>query len=217
MIKQLKASNRLNGTLLLGCMATFSFMLSLARYILTDSKMYVFLNWNLFLAFIPWMLSTVITIYNYQEKKIMLIVLLCSWLLFFPNSPYILTDLFHLKTHGSAPVWFDWALILFFAWTGLMFEFSSLKDIERILNLHLQKKYVITLIIVLLFTAGFGVYVGRFLRWNSWDIICSPLGLGEDIFDRVTHPLYHARTWVITLLNGILLNMMYFSSRILKT
>jgi uncharacterized membrane protein len=216
MIQQLKLHGRLNGTLLLTFMSLFSFSLSMIRYTVTDSKMYVFLNWNLFLAIIPWILSTSIIIYNYQRKKLLLAILLTSWLLFFPNSPYILTDLFHLKTHSAAPVWFDWALILSFAWTGLMFGFCSLRDIEKILSLYINRKYIIIFVISLLFVAGFGVYVGRFLRWNSWDVLSSPLDLGEDILNRFIHPLRFARTWIITFLLGVLLTMMYFSPRVLK-
>lgn len=216
MIRLLKLYGRWNGALLLALMSLFSFGLSMIRYAITDSKMYVFLNWNLFLAFIPWMLSTSIIIYNYQHKKLLLTILLTSWLLFFPNSPYILTDLFHLKTHSAASVWFDWALILSFAWTGLMFGFCSLRDIEKILSLYINRKYIILFVIALLFVAGFGVYVGRFLRWNSWDVLRSPLGLGQDIFNRIIHPLHFARTWIITFLLGVLLTMMYFSPRVLK-
>ncbi len=217
MILQLKQENRWHSTLLLIAMSLFCLTLSLIRYFLTGSSMYLFLNWNLFLAFIPWLLSTVIVIYKYYNKKRVLVVLLGSWLLFFPNSPYILTDLFHLKLHGGVPVWFDWAIILSFAWTGLMFGFISLAIIEKLLHAYTTKKNVLFILILLLFIAGFGVYIGRFLRWNSWDIISSPLDLGEDIVTRVIHPLRYARTWIITFLLGIILNMMYFSSRALKS
>jgi uncharacterized membrane protein len=154
--------------------------------------------------------------YDHLHRKRLAILLLISWLIFFPNSPYILTDLFHLKANSLAPIWYDWALILSFAWTGLMFGFSSLRDIEIILAGILKKNNITFLIVVLLLLSGFGVYIGRFLRWNSWDIICSPLDLGEDILYRVIHPFRFLQTWIITLLLGILLNMMYFSRVIFK-
>lgn len=217
MIQQLKHANRWHGALFLLGMSTFSLVLSLTRYIVTGSYMYIFLNWNLFLAFIPWLISTAVIVYDYQHKKRGLIILLLSWLAFFPNSPYILTDLFHLRSNSSAPVWFDWVLILSFAWTGLMFGFASLRDIEGILGGWVKRGYIVPLIVLLLFVAAFGVYVGRFLRWNSWDIVSSPLDLGEDVITRIIHPLRYARTWIITLLIGLLLNMMYFSPRILRS
>ncbi len=218
MIQQLKQADRWHGALFLAAMSAFSLVLSLIRYHITGSYMYIFLNWNLFLAFIPWFISTLVMVYGYQHKKRGLILLLLSWLAFFPNSPYILTDLFHLKAHrSSAPIWFDWTLILSFAWTGLMFGFASLRDIESILAGWVKRKYIVPLIILLLFIAAFGVYVGRFLRWNSWDIVSSPLDLGEDVVMRIIHPFRYVRTWIITLLMGLLLNMMYFSPRILKS
>lgn len=216
MIQQLKEAKRFNGTVLLACMCLFCLGLSMARYLITGSKMYIFLNWNLFLAFIPWILSTTVIVYKYQSKKILMLILLFSWLLFFPNSPYILTDLFHLRSHSLAPVWFDWALIISFAWTGLMFGFASLQDIEKILSIYIKKKRTFLVIILLLFIAGFGVYIGRFLRWNSWDVVSDPFALADDILERVFHPLLHAQTWIITLLLGVLLNMMYFSGRVLR-
>ena len=196
-------------------MSIFCFMLSLIRCYVTGTSLYLFLNWNLFLAFIPWLLTTIIVIYKYQNK-ILLLAVSGSWLLFFPNSPYILTDLFHLKFRCGAPVWFDWAIILSFAWTGLMFGFISLADIEKLLKIYFGKKSIVVIIVLLLFISGFGVYIGRFLRWNSWDVISSPIDLGKDIVQRVIHPFIYLRTWVITFLLGAILNMMYFSLRVLN-
>jgi uncharacterized membrane protein len=97
-----------------------------------------------------------------------------------------------------------------------MFGFSSLRDIEIVLSGFLNKNNIKFLVVCLLLLSAFGVYIGRFLRWNSWDILCSPLDLGADIIYRVIHPFRYIHTWVITLLVGILLNMMYFSRVILK-
>lgn len=216
MVNKLKQTGRWNSTLLLTGMSIFCLVLSIIRLYITDSYMYLFLNWNLFLAFIPWLISTLIVIRNYSTKKWVVYGLLFIWLLFFPNSPYILTDLFHLRSNSAAPIWFDWALVLSFAWTGLMFGFISLNDIEKILSQYVKNKTILPLLIVLLFVSGFGVYIGRFLRWNSWDIIRSPIDLGEDILYRILHPFHYARTWVITFLMGALLNMMYFSIRLLR-
>ena len=216
LIQQLKRNRRLTSALLLAGMSIFSLTLSLIRYCATGSLMYLFLNWNLFLAFIPWLLSTIMVIYGCYNKKILLAFLLLSWLLFFPNSPYILTDLFHLRKHSAAPVWFDWALILSFAWTGLMFGFASLADIEKLLCRYTGRKNVPWLVVTLLFVAAFGVYMGRFLRWNSWDVISDPIALCDDVLQRFVHPFRHLSAWLITLLVGCLLNMMYFSLRLAR-
>lgn len=108
---------------------------------------------------------------KFQQSRLILIVLLGSWLLFFPNAPYILTDLFRLRLKSSMPIWFDLILILSFAWTGLLFGFLNLWDIEKILQNFIKRTYVIIISVVLLFIGSFGIFVGRFLRWNSWDIV----------------------------------------------
>jgi len=215
MIHQLKILGRLNITILLIAMTLFCFGISVTRSLITDTKVFLFLNWNLFLAIIPWAISSLMLIYN-LNKKLPLVLLIISWILFFPNSPYILTDLFHLRLNGSAPIWFDLVLILSFAWTGLMYGLISLTDIDRQLSIYLNQKWVNAIIISFLFLASFGIYLGRYLRWNSWDIIQNPLGLAGDIIDRFINPLSHPRTWGMTLLMGILLNMIYFSIKFIK-
>ena len=201
--------------MLLIAMTLFCMAISITRYLITDTKVFLFLNWNLFLAIIPWTISSLMVAYE-LNKKLPLILLIISWILFFPNSPYILTDLFHLKLKGSAPIWFDLVLILSFAWTGLVYGLISLMDIEKHLSTYLNRKLTSTLIISFIFLASFGIYLGRYLRWNSWDIISNPLGLAGDIMDRFMHPLSHPRTWGMTLLMGILLNMIYFSIKFIK-
>jgi uncharacterized membrane protein len=201
MWKLLREKNRLNETLFLGILTLFCFGISLFRFVYTDTKVFLFLNWNLFLAFIPWALTSwAILKPNLQKSRFTLFILLGSWLLFFPNAPYILTDLFHLRLQTAMPIWFDLILILSFAWTGLLFGFMSLWDIEKIMKVSLQTKYVIMISIVLLFLGSFGIYLGRFLRWNSWDIISEPLTIIYEITDRIINPFQHPRTWGMTIL-----------------
>lgn len=172
------------------------FLLSVFRCFYSGSNVFLFLNWNLFLAFIPWACSSIIILYpRLQEKKLIAIALLCIWLLFFPNAPYILTDLFHLKLQLNMPVWFDLALIISYAWTGLLLGFMSLADIEGLLKRFLAPKQTIFFSTLLLFLGSFGIYLGRYLRWNSWDIINEPLKLLYDIGDRFINPFNHPRTW----------------------
>jgi uncharacterized membrane protein len=89
-------------------------------------------------------------------------------------------------------------------------------DIEHLLQLRFKNKTTSALITLFLFMSGFGIYLGRYLRWNSWDIISNPLGLFNDIIERFINPIHHPRTWGMTILMGILLNMMYYSLKILK-
>lgn len=215
MIDKLKEYDRLNITILLFVLSLVSFGLSILRVIISHSGEYLSLNWNLFLAFIPWAISTTIIINKLQNKKRLLIILILSWVVFFPNSPYILTDLFHLIHRRGAPLWFDLVLILSFAWTGLLFGIASLMDIEQVLQNYMSKSKTMIATIIFLFVSGYGIYIGRYLRWNSWDIITNPFALSHDILVNLIHPEYHLRAWGTTLFVGLLLNLIYFSFKLI--
>lgn len=217
-IKVLREQNRLSETVFLMLISLFCFASSIFRFVYSDTKLFLFLNWNLFLAFLPWLFTSIVIIKSsLKSKKIVIIVLLCFWLLFFPNAPYILTDLFHLRLQTSMPIWFDLVLILSFAWTGLLFGFLSLWDIESILGTFIKNKKIISAISVfLLFLGSFGIYIGRYLRWNSWDIISEPFKLMYDIGDRIVNPFSHPRMWGMTIFMGIFLNILYWSFKLIR-
>ncbi len=217
MFDTLRKYKRLQETLFLGTLCVVCFAISVFRFIHTHSTMFLFLNWNLFLAFVPWFFSSLITIKpQLQQSKIFIFTFLCAWLLFFPNAPYILTDLFHLRLQTSVPMWFDLMLILSFAWTGLLFGFMSLWDIEKALENLIHKKMIPVLSILLLFLSSFGVYLGRYLRWNSWDILRDPFGIMNDVTDRFLNPFAYTYTWGMTIFMGLFLNIMYWSFKLIK-
>jgi uncharacterized membrane protein len=198
-------------------MSIFSATLSFIRIYFTGSPLFLFLNWNLFLAFIPWALTTYIQLKPHILKnKFALTSIVATWLLFFPNAPYIVTDLFHLRLSTAAPLWFDTVLIMSFSWAGLVFGFVSLMDIESLISNRLSPLVKQLTISSLLFLSAFGIYLGRFLRWNSWDILRDPMHLFSDIGNRILNPVDHPTTWGVTLLMGLLLNMMYWTIRSLS-
>jgi uncharacterized membrane protein len=215
MLNQIKNSGRFPLTFLLAAMSVFCFSLSIFRYNISDSPLFLFLNWNLFLSFIPFAISSYLVLRK-KRNILSVFILIATWLLFFPNSPYILTDLFHLKQRLPIPIWFDLVVVMSFAWTGLMFGLISLMDIERILRETISRKLVNIIITVFLFAGSFGIYLGRYLRWNSWDIIQDPHGLMSDVADRFINPFNHPRTWAMTILYGILLNMFYWTVKLVS-
>lgn len=214
---QVKPNHMKIGFFLMGC-SIFCFTLSLLRVFFTGYHTFLFLNWNLFLAFIPWLCSSIsIQLQTRKWGKFLVIPTLLVWLLFFPNAPYILTDLFHIKYNSTAaPIWFDTTLILAFAWTGLIYGISSLSNIAFIIGKYISQKWSSVIITTMLFITAFGVYLGRYLRWNSWDIVHQPSLLFSDISDRFVHPFSHPRTWGMTIMLGVLLNMMYWGVKLLK-
>ena len=217
MLARLKQTRRLELSAYLVVASIICLLLSLFRVGYTESRMFFFLNWNLFLAFIPWALSSGLMLYpRLQHKKRFMALTLGVWLLFFPNAPYILTDLFHLQLELTMPVWFDLVLILSFAWVGLMFGLKSLWDIEYLMQFWVKPKWIPVVSMLLLFLGSFGIYLGRFLRWNSWDIIQQPVALLYDVGDRFINPFAHPRTWAVTLLMWVFLSMVYWFFRLLR-
>ncbi|WP_284464031.1 DUF1361 domain-containing protein [Chryseobacterium sp.] len=214
-MKNLIESQRFKVNVLLILMTLFCLSLSIFRYYISDTKVFFFLNWNLFLAWIPLLLSSIILAFNIKGK-LSLAFIIIVWILFFPNSPYILTDLFHLKTRNTIPIWYDLIVILSYAWTGLICGFVSLSDIEKLLSSYSKDRAINGIVIIFLFMSSFGVYLGRFLRWNSWDVLNNPFGLFNDIVIRFIYPLEYTKTWGVTLLMGIMLNFMYFTFKLVK-
>lgn len=217
MLKLLRDNNKLSEILFMMGLSLLCLGCSIFRFIYTDTKVFLFLNWNLFLALIPWVLTTITILRpSIQKSRMTIIVLLPAWLLFFPNAPYILTDLFHLRSKFSMPLWFDLILILSFAWTGLLFGFLSLWDIEKLLRKKISETTIAILLSGLLFLVSFGIYLGRYLRLNSWDVVREPFQVVYDVSDRIFNPLDHPRTWGLTLFMGLFLNMLYWSFRMIR-
>ncbi len=172
---------------------------------------YAFLLWNLFLAWIPFQLSVTLSESANRNKWYSYFFLL-SWLLFSPNALYIITDLIHLdESNGDVPVWYDAILLFTCSVTGLIMAFVSLYQVEIFLKRNISPRHTGKLVMAAIFLGSFGVYVGRFLRWNSWSIITKPQLLFSDISTHVLLPFNHYKTWAITLLLTCLFSLLYFT------
>ncbi len=184
----------------------FSALLLFARIIYTGEFTFAFLVWNLFLAFLPLIFSYRLNLER-PTKLNLLKAILC--LLFLPNAPYIITDLFHIQSGITLMLWFDTLLIASFAWGGMLCFFYSLRNIENFLQPMFSKRFIKAVILMLSFSSGFGIYIGRFLRFNSWDVVQQPFHLISNILQIVLHPTVHPRAWVFTLLYGLFLYIVY--------
>jgi uncharacterized membrane protein len=192
----------------------FSGLLLLTRMIATDSLVYLFLPWNLFLGFVPyWISESLSRNVNIIENKIKLVIVLAGWLLFIPNSFYIITDFFHFSHPGfrSAPRWFDLLMIFSFAWNGILCGIISLRRVEIILSLITGKGFSVLLVSGVMWLSSFGIYIGRFLRFNSWDIITNPFSLGDEIMQMVIHPFENSYAWGMTICYAVFMTLVYFT------
>ncbi|MDZ7880642.1 MAG: DUF1361 domain-containing protein [Saprospiraceae bacterium] len=170
---------------------------------------FFFLIWNLFLAWVPYWLAMALdlaTRLKPQLSRWSIAFLLGSWLLFFPNAPYIVTDLLHLKERTSMPHWYDVLLFTSFVWTGLLVGFSSLFEIQRFLKSRFSNTFSWFLTTLAIFLSAFGVYMGRFQRWNSWDIIRNPFTLIRQQIHILMNPMDNLGTLgVAVVLSGFML------------
>ena len=181
----------------------------------TGSGYYRFLLSNLFLACIPLFLSTVLRLTNRLRLHWTIMLGLAGlWLLFLPNAPYILTDILHLTRTSEAPVWYDLALLLSCAGTGLLVGYLSLVDVQEIVARRFTPVVGWIFAIVSLGLSGFAIYLGRFLRWNSWDVLFTPT-LVLEIAGAILHPLDHVRPLAVTIIFGVIFALGYISLRLL--
>ena len=193
-------------------LAFFAFigLMIAARVIYSGEYRFIFLIWNLFLAWIPFIISTSFKrIQHIKWRKQSFVFFI--WFLFFPNALYIVTDLIHLDIESTVPKWYDALLLFSSSITGLLMAFVSLLRMEKFLLLKFNNKMVNMMILVILFFGAFGVYLGRFLRWNSWDIISNPFGLVVSIAQCFIFPFQHLQTWGITLLLTTLFYLLYLA------
>ena len=189
-------------------------MLIAFRILYTGSLVHLFICWNIFLAWIPYMLSNFFAEVK-QKAKWKQLFLFASWLLFFPNALYIVTDLIHIDDNQEIPVWYDAVLLFASSFIGIMMAFVSLRKVEFFLRCVFSKRVVAALVPFILFVASFGVYLGRFERWNSWDVIKDPMALGLNIINNFTSPIDNYRTWAITILFTAIYSLLYFFLKIL--
>jgi uncharacterized membrane protein len=152
---------------------------------------YLNLLWNLFLAWLPYIFSVLASsAYRINSKRWWLILLLgFFWLVFFPNAPYIVTDFYYLDSRPPVPLWFDISLIAIFAFTGCFLAIASLRSIHIIIERFLGKIIGWLFALFALSLASLGVYLGRFSRYNSWDILLRPKPVLNEIILNLLNPL----------------------------
>lgn len=155
--------------------------LLLARIVNLQSLRYVFLIWNLILAYIPFYISFKIN--RTEFRKSVKVSLMGIWLLFFPNAPYLVTDLIHLHKSSSPILGFDVVLLFLFATLGVYLAVKSASEIQDWISLVFGKVVSVCIMVVFFLLSGFGIYLGRNERWNSWDVFTNPVNLLEEIIN----------------------------------
>lgn len=191
------------GLALLGCVLAWCVGLVLLRIERTGSWQFRFLLWNLFLACVPLFASRLLQAAHAKRiPDIMQLGLLGVWLLFLPNAPYILTDLVHLQATSPHLYWYDLAMLLSFGAVGLLIGYISMFDVHRIVASRFGPRLGWAVASATLLLSGFGIYLGRILRWNSWDVVVKPRALFDSVADYILNPLAYLQIWAISGLCG---------------
>jgi uncharacterized membrane protein len=185
------------------------------RVHLAGERTYAFLLWNLVLAAVP--LAAAYALEGAARKRMgapAQVAAFLIWLCFLPNAPYLLTDLLHLADRPPVPLWFDLAMLLSCAGTGLLLGFLSVARVQRVIDQRFGFAAGWTTALAALLLSGYGIYLGRFLRWNSWDVVADPRGVFGSVAGHLVDPASHPRTLGVTTVYGVGLALAYLALRV---
>ncbi|RDI14449.1 DUF1361 domain-containing protein [Flavobacterium sp. AG291] len=195
---------------ILFALAAFCIALLLVRAKITESIFFFFLIWNLFLAYTPLAITSLMRQQSYFMKKwYWFTPALLLWLVLLPNVPYIITDFIHLKKETNVPVWFEVLLIASFSTCGMLFGLASMKEMFTMIAKRTTERTAWIALAVVSIFCGFVMYVGRFLRYNTWDILQKPYALTVDILCSLTNAETCKPAWGITLGFGTLMFLLF--------
>lgn len=191
-----------------------SLFLFVCRAISSHSNRYWFLVWNLTLAWLPlafaWWLKTRLHKHSWLSWQSILLSLL--WLGFLPNSFYLISDFVHLYSTGEVSLLFDSVMFMSFAWNGLILGFASVIIIHLELMKRLRQKMVLLWLGLVFLLCSFAIYLGRYLGWNTWDILVNPAGILFDLSDRIVKPTSYPNTFTTTGMFFVMLTTTYFTT-----
>jgi len=152
---------------------------------------YSFMLRNLSLAWTP-LLIALITSYLKLPHKIFHIIVpfICMiWLIFFPNAPYLLTDFQHIRLYSDSPkIWFDVNLLVWFAFTALFLGLISLYLMHQVVQREFGHFAGWAFVFITGLLSSTGIYIGRYLRFNSWDVFNNPARVIQDLVTQSRDP-----------------------------
>lgn len=188
-----------------------SVLLLVVRMIVAGNTRFMFMIWNLFLAWLPvlFALGFRLNLKKYRLQSWQNLGLLALWLGFLPNSFYLISDLIHIQSSGEAIVLYDIAMMMSFILNGLILGYISIFIVHNQLLRKLSDRVVLAVLAFVFMACSFAIYLGRYLRWNTWDIILNPAGLLFDVSERVVNPVLHIQTYIVTLTFFVLLSSTY--------
>lgn len=189
----------------------FSVGLFAVRAIAGESDRYWFLNWNLLLAWLPLLFALALRrrLRTNPWLSWRSLVLTLLWLGFLPNSFYLVSDFIHLHESGEVSLLYDIVLFMSFTLNGFMLGFSSVYLVHKELLKKIRRRDTHLIIAAVLLLSSFAIYLGRYQRWNTWDVLVNPAGLLFSVSDRFINSGNNPQMFTTTLMFFALLASIY--------
>ena len=184
-----------------------------ARIYYSHRWTFIFLLWNLFLAWIPYLCSLWITSLHQRNPHRWWYLFIPGffWLIFLPNAPYMVTDLLHLNERQPVPFWYDIGMLATFAWTGCFLAFASIRAMQDVVGDFLGRWVSWLFAFSMMGLSGVGIYLGRFMNWNSWDVILHPQIVLANLASDFAHPIRNPQPFGVAALFAALLLVFYLT------
>ncbi|TDE18495.1 DUF1361 domain-containing protein [Dyadobacter psychrotolerans] len=194
---------------LLAVVSSSAMALLVFRFAGTQNLGFLFMVWNLFLAWVP--LVFIKWVWEQEKARrtpfILLLIYLVIWLLFFPNAPYVVTDIKHLRGVSENMIWYDTLMLFLFAASGFLTGLYSIRIVHRIISRRRNQLLAWLAIGGSMILSGFGIFLGRYGRWNSWDVLTQPGALVRGIYHSMQDPLAIKHTLAFS----FVLMLLYFA------
>ncbi|MBI5289454.1 MAG: DUF1361 domain-containing protein [Chloroflexi bacterium] len=175
---------------------------------------YFFVPGNLALAWLPLLFAILCHQLSERTTPLRRTLAVASgvlWLLFLPNAPYVLTDLQHYQDSPLIAGWYDGLMLGAFVATGMLLGLFSLYLMHSVIAEQAGALISWLVVLVAMPLCGFGIYVGRVLRWNSWDAIVAPGRILGDLASVATDPLMRSEAFAMTAGFGTFLAASYLA------
>jgi uncharacterized membrane protein len=183
----------------------FAYVVLFYRLQKTDTLNFIYLAWNLVLAWVPYLVTLGLAETRYKLVAFLKIGL---WLLFLPNAPYMITDMLHLHPRSEAPYWLDTFITFVFSFNGVLLFYVSTRAVWN--YFQTLNRYLAMVIMPLCFIlCGYGIYLGRWLRFNSWDAVHHPVRLTSSVMSHTFDADHFGLILKVTVLFGTMLFLGY--------
>lgn len=212
-----------NSKKIIGLSLLLCLVLGLTRVAIAGNSDYLFMPWNIFLALIPLILASKFE--NHSGMKLWLLAFF--WLLFLPNSFYVVTDIIHLNSPqvalenirgpyytyddvGHLSIVYDALYLFTCSVVSFVYGLESIRLFKNKFRKIFTKSYLKLFLGLTFFLSGIAIYLGRYVRLNSWDIVVRPWKIFMDIINLFIHPTTYAKEWLVVLSFSFVIAMMYY-------